>query len=978
MPDAFNHNNNPNPSFGVHLVSPQTIDTRNQRKSTASAPNTNPNTNMETRNNSLPASLKWSVEEARNQFLAASKSRGRSKSSRLEKSWNKYYCDDLTISKSKEQELAAKVVQSRKHLASLMLKQSHKDPNLSSSVSRSKQAQGDGKRKKKRSKARSKLSASKSRNSSRSEKKRKNATKCFRDMKSIDSFIHKYKQAKITKPSSKKIEEQKGNVISRERPECENKLDGVFEFVKHFRDWKTSRNDSPGSREGSENVYLSSEDGEDEEVPDREVTVPARRKRRTRKHRRKLTTDSALLSKSEKQDTDTYPKLRSRSKKSKKSKISRSAASELDGALRKKRVKRKSRKHKSPQDRVEELDCPVKKERQKKSISCNNPDPIGSKTNLTEANGAGTPIKSAIVSDDHWGPPVTYSAVDKHAGDLTQGNTHQYISTETWHTISEVEKKPDAPSVSQDSKYRLASISGSSNCVKNMLHESDNDNTKNLTDYKPRDQEKIEPTVTLVDRVLVGPENSVTNIDRNLQNAQTRMKKRNFDVWNNTADPSAESTKMKMELIPEGESRRVSADADFNREQNHGVPTVKNVGSSEEAEIENKPSATSTKEDQNTFSEFVDRADKLKERIKSTSRTSDIWDLFDALQDLKNCFTNLDQERHRNKETAGGQTALRQALSSKPYVSPPNNIDHEPIEEKTEREDVKAKVIKETRTTRTWGDAIRDARTLVKVTGDGRVITADGDIKCEGEGNSGNIILTKKNDDPVLSRSWNPSPFPRKDLQAPFDGLSKKSSPHTKEDLYWLKKAIGLSRYATCRDHPFASILINPQNKLVAADINFHYATFELKNHAEMRLLRKAENSSLLVDGFKGCTIYCSTEPCVHCSQVIEKSGIRRIVYGCPKYLMMKIRKSSRDALDWHSQTFDAFWQPAFRYKKDTELVGPLLKEVAADVHRKYWLAYYDGEENKTEFKNKWRLKLTDLWGGDKSCGLLLNNLKED
>jgi len=264
------------------------------------------------------------------------------------------------------------------------------------------------------------------------------------------------------------------------------------------------------------------------------------------------------------------------------------------------------------------------------------------------------------------------------------------------------------------------------------------------------------------------------------------------------------------------------------------------------------------------------------------------------------------------------------------------------------------------------------------VTGDGRVVTADGDLKCEGEGNSGNIILQKKNDDPVLSRSWNPSPFPRKDLQAPFDGLNtKKSSPHTKEDLYWLNKAIGLSRYATCRDHPFASILINPNNKLVAADINFHYATFELKNHAEMRLLRKAENSNLLIDGFKGCTIYCSTEPCVHCSQVIEKSGIRRIVYGCPKYLMMKIRKSSRDALDWHSQTFDAFWQPAFRYKKDTELVGPLLKEVAADVHRKYWLAYYDGEENKTEFKNKWRLKLTDLWGGDKSCGLLLNNLKD-
>lgn len=51
--------------------------------------------------------------------------------------------------------------------------------------------------------------------------------------------------------------------------------------------------------------------------------------------------------------------------------------------------------------------------------------------------------------------------------------------------------------------------------------------------------------------------------------------------------------------------------------------------------------------------------------------------------------------------------------------------------------------------------------------------------------------------------------------------------------------------------------------------------------HAEVQAVRAACDSERSVD-LSGCTLYTTVEPCVLCSYVIRRTGVRRVVYGIP------------------------------------------------------------------------------------------------
>jgi len=192
------------------------------------------------------------------------------------------------------------------------------------------------------------------------------------------------------------------------------------------------------------------------------------------------------------------------------------------------------------------------------------------------------------------------------------------------------------------------------------------------------------------------------------------------------------------------------------------------------------------------------------------------------------------------------------------------------------------------------------------------------------------------------------------------------------QDLYWLKLAISLSRYTTCRDHPFAAILVDSTGQSLAADVNFAFATDDLKYHAERRLLRKVEKLDLDKSRIDGSTIYSSTQPCVECSRAIEEFGVKRIVYGCPKEELMNIRKANRANLGMGN---DAYYQTPWHFAIDINMVGPFLKDEATNVHKVYWKAYYAGTRRKNIYNSNpqqmmnqrrdWRMKLQRLWGKD-------------
>lgn len=99
----------------------------------------------------------------------------------------------------------------------------------------------------------------------------------------------------------------------------------------------------------------------------------------------------------------------------------------------------------------------------------------------------------------------------------------------------------------------------------------------------------------------------------------------------------------------------------------------------------------------------------------------------------------------------------------------------------------------------------------------------------------------------------------------------------------------------------------------------------DLTCHAEMNLLREA--SSYFNQGdLKGCTMYCSTEPCAMCASAAYFCGVGRIVFGLSTELYLE-----------RFGGLPLGCREVFARVPDygIEVVGPLLPEEAMEVHQK-------------------------------------------
>ena len=143
----------------------------------------------------------------------------------------------------------------------------------------------------------------------------------------------------------------------------------------------------------------------------------------------------------------------------------------------------------------------------------------------------------------------------------------------------------------------------------------------------------------------------------------------------------------------------------------------------------------------------------------------------------------------------------------------------------------------------------------------------------------------------------------------------------------YLKKTYQLAESAQEKgNHPFGAIFV-VENRIVAVCENTVLTDNDVTRHAELNLVSKITrelDAEMLNQGI----LYTSTEPCAMCTGAIYWAGISKIVYGCSAEALGEIAGGAfvvpcRSLLVYGTRKIG--------------VVGPLLEDQGAAIHRKFW-----------------------------------------
>ncbi len=153
------------------------------------------------------------------------------------------------------------------------------------------------------------------------------------------------------------------------------------------------------------------------------------------------------------------------------------------------------------------------------------------------------------------------------------------------------------------------------------------------------------------------------------------------------------------------------------------------------------------------------------------------------------------------------------------------------------------------------------------------------------------------------------------------------------EDLKHLRQAIDLARQAREHgNHPFGALLADGTgNRLLEAE-NTVVTQRDCTQHAELNLVRLA-STRLNRETLQRCTLYTSTEPCAMCAGAIFWSGIGRVVYALSEERLLVLAADGSE----ESFLFLPCREVFARGGRPVEVVGPLLEDEAARVHKGFW-----------------------------------------
>jgi tRNA(Arg) A34 adenosine deaminase TadA len=146
-----------------------------------------------------------------------------------------------------------------------------------------------------------------------------------------------------------------------------------------------------------------------------------------------------------------------------------------------------------------------------------------------------------------------------------------------------------------------------------------------------------------------------------------------------------------------------------------------------------------------------------------------------------------------------------------------------------------------------------------------------------------------------------------------------------------LRNAIELAASARLHgNHPFGALLAGADGSILLRAENTVNTASDATGHAELNLVRMA-SAVFSAQELAGCTLYTSTEPCPMCSGAIFWSGIGRVVYALSEDGLYTMTGDSPESLKLACREVFA------RGGRAVEVVGPLLEDEAAKVHKGFW-----------------------------------------
>ncbi|WOI55802.1 nucleoside deaminase [Palleronia sp. LCG004] len=152
-------------------------------------------------------------------------------------------------------------------------------------------------------------------------------------------------------------------------------------------------------------------------------------------------------------------------------------------------------------------------------------------------------------------------------------------------------------------------------------------------------------------------------------------------------------------------------------------------------------------------------------------------------------------------------------------------------------------------------------------------------------------------------------------------------------DLALLRRTYALaSEVAASGNHPFAAILAGPDGEVMMEQGNAFMPDHDMTGHAERVLMTRA-STTYGAEVLAGCTMFTSAEPCAMCTGAAYWAGIGRIVYGLGETRLkaMTGNHPENPTLDLPCRTVIAAGQ------REIDVVGPLLEEEGAELHRAFW-----------------------------------------
>jgi tRNA(adenine34) deaminase len=147
------------------------------------------------------------------------------------------------------------------------------------------------------------------------------------------------------------------------------------------------------------------------------------------------------------------------------------------------------------------------------------------------------------------------------------------------------------------------------------------------------------------------------------------------------------------------------------------------------------------------------------------------------------------------------------------------------------------------------------------------------------------------------------------------------------QDRHMMERALRQSELAMTRGQtPFGAVVVSAEGQVIGEGHNTVRADLDPSAHGEIVAIRAACRH-MGTWQLKGCALYTSCEPCLLCSFVIIKIGIRRVVFAArgtdvPTYRPL-FGADFAEAAEWVNARPD--WAPI-------EVVGDFMRDRAREI----------------------------------------------